>query len=65
MPPQAHAPFEAPPTFEAPTRFQRGVDPGDEGREVRHEDNLTIFFPTACAAEMDDLFTPGGHEDDI
>merc|ERR1719490_262308 len=28
------APFEAPPTFEAPTRFQRGVDPGDEGREV-------------------------------
>merc|ERR1711971_937365 len=31
---EAHAPFEAPPTFEAPTRFQRGVDPGDEGREV-------------------------------
>merc|ERR1712212_5323 len=26
---EAHAPFEAP-----PTRFQRGVDPGDEGREV-------------------------------
>merc|ERR1711997_307357 len=26
---EAHAPVE-----EAPTRFQRGVDPGDEGREV-------------------------------
>merc|ERR1712110_1402463 len=26
---EAHAPFEAP-----PTRFQRGVDPADEGREV-------------------------------
>ena len=36
MPAQAHAPFEAP-----PTRFQRGVDPGDEGREVRRPD---VFF---------------------
>ena len=54
---------------EAPTRFQRGVDPGDEGREVRHQD-LTIdlkakTYEIVSVAKMGDPWTPGGYEDDI
>ena len=58
--------------MEAPaTRFQREVDPEDEGREVTLNENLatvknlTICLWTACVAKTHHLFQPGGHEDDI
>ena len=46
------------PMEDSPTRFQRGVHPGDEGRVVS---DLLISTNSLCCYDT----WPGGHEDDI